>query len=386
MSSIPPTDSGRRDQIRRYLQKFTTTIRRGSKDSDLENNIPRPSAETNDTQEHSHDDTLFINTIDADGASTAHDVPEEQSRPIPLVKTETFHIDRASVYQERVLKLRDRYGMNIAGSDRSTFPATAQRVQKTARMRVHRSCHECGVDFGHGIHCRACHHRLCGECPRTPGRGIKEAMAQAREFPFHVVSEESSTSPDLLMAEAPTVVSGQLDVLDNTMTSSSEHVLRPSTSLDPIVAEYSFLPTLEVDDELPDCAPIRIVHNSRHDKGKQTESNSPRSSHHSKESPLTYQDGLLIVPIVPYSISTIRDPILKASAGVQRVYRKPRQRVRYTCHECSTPFQSHGRTCGKCAHERCLECRDQPSRKSHKARPDPRLVEAVNQRLAQVGK
>ncbi|KAI4850204.1 hypothetical protein E4T44_02887 [Aureobasidium sp. EXF-8845] len=367
MSSVPPTDPSRRDQIRRYLQKFTTTIRRGSKDSGVENNIPRPSAETNDTQEHSHDDTLFINTIDADGPSTAHDVPEEQSRPIPLVKTETFQIDRASVYQERVLKLRDRYGMNIAGSDRSTFPATAQRVQKTARMRVHRSCHECGVDFGHGIHCRACHHRLCGECPRTPGRGVKEAMAQAREFPFHVVSEESSSSPDLLMAEAPTAVSDQLDILDN-MASSSKYVSKPSTSLDPIVAKHSFLPILEVDDELPDCAPIRIVHNSRHGKGKQIESHSPRSSHH-----------------IPYSISTIRDPILKAPAGVQRVYRKPRQRVRYTCHECSTPFQSHGRICGKCAHERCLECRDQPSRKSHKARPDPGLVEAVNQRLAQVG-
>jgi hypothetical protein len=386
MSSVPPTDPSRRDQIRRYLQKFTTTIRRGSKDSGVENNIPQPSAETNDTQEHSHDDTLFINTIDAEGPSTAHDVPEEQSRPIPLVKTETFHIDRASVYQERVLKLRDRYGMNIAGSDRSTFPATAQRVQKTARMRVHRSCHECGVDFGHGIHCRACHHRLCGRCPRTPGRGIKEAMAQAREFPFHVVSGDSPTSPDLLMAEAPTAVSDQLDTLDNTISPSSGNVLEPSTSLDPIVAKHNFLPTLEVDDELPDCAPIRIVHSSRQGKGKQIGSNSPRSSHHSKTIHLTHQNRPLTTVTVPYSISTIRDPILKAPAGVQRVYRKPRQRVRYTCHECSTPFQSHGRICGKCAHERCLECRDQPSRKSQKLRPDPRLVEAVDQRLAQVGK
>ena len=277
--------------------------------------------------------------------------------------------------------------MNIAGSDRSTFPATARRVQKSARMRTHRSCHECGVDFGHGIHCRACHHRLCGECPRTPGRGIKEAMAQAREFPFHVVSEESSTtSPDLLMAEAPTAVSDQLDISSNNMPSSSKQVAHPSISLDPIAAEDSFLPTLEVDDDIPDCAPIRIAHTSRHGKDKQITSTSPRSSHHSKDHPLIYQVCLLIGLTVPYSISTIRDPILRAPAGVQRIYRKPRQRVRYTCHECSTPFQSHGRTCDKCAHERCLECRERPSHKSHKPRPDPRLVEAVNQRLAQVGK
>jgi hypothetical protein len=390
-STSPPPDSAyvhsRRDQIRRYLQKFTTTIRRGSKDLDVEHHIPQPSVDTNDAQEHSHDDTLFINTIDADGPSTAHVAPEEQSRPTPPVTTETFHIDRASVYQERTQKLRDRYGMNIAGSDRSTFPATARRVQKSARMRVHRACHECGVDFGHGIHCRACHHRLCGECPRTPGRGIKEAMAQAREFPFHVVSEDSpSTSPDLLMAEAPTVVSDQLDTFDSNMPSSSEHISKPSTPLDPIVAEHNFLSMLEVDDDIPDCAPIRIAHNSRHGKNKQTESNSPRSSHHSENFPSSHQNHTLTTSTVPYPISTIRDPILKAPAGVQRIYRKPRQRVRYTCHECSTPFQSHGRTCGKCAHERCLECRDRPSHKAQKSRPDPRLVEAVNQRLAQVGK
>lgn len=375
----------RRGQIRRYLQKFTTTIRRASKDSDVDNNIPRPSAETNDLLEHSHDDTLFINTIDADGPSTAHDVPEEQSQPTLPVTTETFHIDRASVYQERAQKLRDRYGMNIAGSDRSTFPATARRVQKPARMRTHRSCHECGVDFGHGIHCRACHHRLCGECPRTPGRGVKEAMAQAREFPFHVVSEESSTSPDLLMAEAPTVVSDQLDALDNDMASSSKQISKPSTSLDPIVADDSFLPTLEVDDDIADFVPIRIAHNSRHGKDRQMNNTSPRSSRHGRTFHMTYHHHSLTMETEPYSISTIGDPVLRAPAGVQRIYRKPRQRVRYTCHECCTPFQSHDRTCGNCAHERCLECRDRPSHKSHKSRPDPRLVEAVNQRLAQVG-
>lgn len=252
----------------------------------MENNIPRPSAETNDLLEHSHDDALFINTIDVDGPLTAHDVHEEQPRPMPPATTETFHIDRASVYQERAQKLRDRYGMNIAGSDRSTFPVTARRVQKPARMRTHRSCHECGVDFGHGIHCRACHHRLCGECPRTPGRGIKEAMAQTREFPFHVVSEESSSSPDLLMAEAPTAVSDQLDMFDNHMASSSKQNMQSSTSLDPIVAEDSFPSILEVDDDVPDCAPIRIAHNSRHDKDKQPVSTSPRSSRHSKILPL----------------------------------------------------------------------------------------------------
>ncbi|CAD0095239.1 unnamed protein product [Aureobasidium vineae] len=192
-------------------------------------------------------------------------------------------------------------------------------------------------------------------------------MAQAREFPFHVVSAES-TSPDLLMAEAPAVVSDQLDIFGN-MPSTSKQVSRPSTSLEPIVADDSFPPRLEVDDNIPDCAPIRIAHNSLQGKDRQPIPSPPRSSRH-----------------VPRPITTIRDPILRAPSGVQRVYRKPRQRVRYTCHECSTPFRSHARMCDKCAHERCLDCRDTPSHKLQKSRPDPRLVEAVNQRLANVGK
>lgn len=385
----PSTDSafehGRRGQLRRYLQKFTTTIRRGSKDSDAENNIPQPSAETNDTQEHSHDDTLFTNTIDADQLPTTREVPEEQSRPTPPVTTETFHVDRASVYQERAQKLRDRFGMNIAGSDRSTFPATARRVQKSARMRIHRSCHECGVDFGHGIHCRACHHRLCGECPRTPGKGIKEAMAQAREFPFHVVTEDSSTNPDFPMTEAPAVVSDHLDNFNDT-PSTSKHVSKPSTSLEPILAGDSLLPPLEVDDDASDNVPLRVAYDFRHGKNKEDISISPRSSRHGKVFPPVQEGSYLTRTAVPYPISIIRDPILRAPSGVQRVYRKPRQRVRYTCHECSTPFQSHNRMCEKCGHARCLECRDRPSHKSHKSRPDPRLVEAVDERLAQVGK
>ncbi|KAI5212220.1 hypothetical protein E4T42_01328 [Aureobasidium subglaciale] len=372
MPSSPPPDfafeHGRRGQIRRYLQKFTTTIRRGSKDADVDENIPQSTAGTNDAQEHSHDDTLFTNTIDADEPPATHDVSDEQSRPTPPVTNETFHVDRASVYQERAQKLRDRYGMNIAGGDRSTFPATARRVQKSARMRVHRSCHECGVDFGHGIHCRACHHRLCEDCPRTAGRGVKEAMAQAREYPFHVVSGESSMSPDLVMEEAPTAVSDPLDSYANIL-STNKQAPKPSTSLGPILADDSTLPTLEVDDDIPECAPIRITLSPRRGKDAMLSSMSPHSSRH-----------------VPYPISTIRDPIVKAPSGVQRVYRKPRQRVRYTCHECSTPFHNHKRICDNCTHERCLDCRDQPSHKSQKSQADPRLLEAVNQRLAEVGK
>lgn len=365
MPSSPPLNSavehGRRGQIRRYLQKFTTTIRRGSKDD-----IPQ-SSETNDAQEHSHDAASFdfTNIITADEPPTTNDCTQEQSRPTPPVTTtETFHIDRASVYQERAQKLHDRYGINIEGNARSTFPATARRVQKTAKMRVHRSCHMCGVDFGHGIHCRACHHRVCGNCPRTSGRRVQDVMAQARDFPFHVVSDESSPDPDSLTADTTTGIMDRFKNLDNMSSSSSsssgKHTSRPSAFLDPLHPEHSRSSALEADNNSHDfSAAAFLPPNIRNIGNTRLTAIQPRSSRHGKLERLQqYKASLLTFPIVPYPISTVRDPVLKVPAGVQRIYRKPRQRVRYTCHECRTPFGNHVRVCGKCSHERCYDCRD----------------------------
>lgn len=45
--------------------------------------------------------------------------------------------------------------------------------------------------------------------------------------------------------------------------------------------------------------------------------------------------------------------------AVQRVYRKPRQRVRYTCEHCETLFIDSDR-CVECGHERCQSCLREP--------------------------
>lgn len=42
------------------------------------------------------------------------------------------------------------------------------------------------------------------------------------------------------------------------------------------------------------------------------------------------------------------------------VHKKPRQRVRRTCHECETLFLSGNKTCDKCGHVRCTDCPRDP--------------------------
>lgn len=39
----------------------------------------------------------------------------------------------------------------------------------------------------------------------------------------------------------------------------------------------------------------------------------------------------------------------------ERVWKKPRRRVRYTCHKCSTHYASGSKTCPNCGQEKCDE-------------------------------
>ncbi|KAK0388576.1 hypothetical protein NLU13_4819 [Sarocladium strictum] len=51
------------------------------------------------------------------------------------------------------------------------------------------------------------------------------------------------------------------------------------------------------------------------------------------------------------------------TGGQDLVHRKPRQRVRRTCHECQTMFYTGNKTCDKCGHIRCTDCPRDPPKK-----------------------
>jgi hypothetical protein len=53
----------------------------------------------------------------------------------------------------------------------------------------------------------------------------------------------------------------------------------------------------------------------------------------------------------------------RKTGGQDLVHRKPRQRVRRTCHECKTMFVTGTKTCGGCGHVRCTDCPRDPPKK-----------------------
>lgn len=65
--------------------------------------------------------------------------------------------------------------------------------------------------------------------------------------------------------------------------------------------------------------------------------------------------------------------------AVQRVFKKPRQRVRYTCDQCQEVFLDR-HTCRNCGHSRCGNCSRYPPKKQTEY--DPAVVQSVADRLA----
>ncbi|KAM0321699.1 hypothetical protein ACHAQA_009938 [Verticillium albo-atrum] len=61
-----------------------------------------------------------------------------------------------------------------------------------------------------------------------------------------------------------------------------------------------------------------------------------------------------------------KEPVLKKPSkcgGQDLVHKKPRQRIRRTCHECAGLFTSGSKDCAKCGHVRCTDCPRDPPKK-----------------------
>lgn len=70
-------------------------------------------------------------------------------------------------------------------------------------------------------------------------------------------------------------------------------------------------------------------------------------------------------PIIPDYVDPLREKkiVLRKPAktgGQDLVHKKPRQRVRRTCHECQTLFRGSDKACANCSHVRCTDCPRDP--------------------------
>lgn len=251
-----------------------------------------------------------------------------------------------------------------------------ERVEKPIRMRVRRTCHNCQTSFGSNKVCVGCSHTRCKKCPRYPPaktKEQKEAKAKAAVVAAEEPRPKKSKAPVLTIPSRTggqdlvrkpikqrvrrtchrcgTLFHGQATECEN-----CKHIRCKKCPRDP----YVWMALLTLDFVLTGCRP----------KLKKYPDGYPGDA----EPPLEPQP---------------------------RVWKKPRRRVRYICHICSTLYQPGEKVCSKCNQEKGPDTIRQPYVKSHdryplkrlltlhrpkkvKPEPDPEVLKRVQERLAQL--
>jgi hypothetical protein len=257
-------------------------------------------------------------------------------------------------------------------------PVKVRRVEKPIRIRLHWTCHQCDTKFGCEQTCVSCGHRKCRECPRQPPKQVRIILDNTRQKMEREERDRHylSSSDEEVTPRPVSIASSPATMLTTALQFASEP-LESDSSMDEGKENIPFEFSFYTRPRTTTCSPFR-----------QSRSRFiPRQMCHECESPLEPDStdclncnhvqcdqcpnpttmSPAVNPAVHWiaarrsmanrSASADDVPIVKSS--VRRVYRKPRQRVRYNCDRCGTTF-AEGDRCRDCGHDRCEDCHREP--------------------------
>lgn len=195
----------------------------------------------------------------------------------------------------------------------STVPTTVLRVEKPIRMRVRYTCHLCENLFGIYKHCKRCNHRRCDDCPRHPSKRSKTKDDANKG--------NSNSAKDILTLRKRE--HGEIAQI----TRSRSRRSKPA----------------------PD-GPTPVLQLLQHVCHK-------CKTHFERRGRLCSTCGHLRCARCPRNLA---DWNYGASGDERlrpdRVYRQPRQRIRWICDHCQCTFTEGSRVCAECLHKRCDAC------------------------------
>lgn len=313
----------------------------------------------------------------ANTATSAHDsstIPDATSKaPVILESGDVIEVGetddplvsilaaRPGITAARMRAVFDKYGVNYESrTGAEDEHEKLRRVEKAIRVRIHWECHECKTDFRTSKTCEQCGHRRCKECPRSPAKRVKEALAGTKQMDQledqmarSNVNQESIIVP--VTAEQESVIA---PIDEGSLEKSGAEPIPANLEPDDTAEKYEIaangsdestrnkyvLQRPRAGLELMHHRQARIVRRNRHECGTHFKSASPTvhcmcPNHPSK--PKQWPCG-------PSGDEARMVPM------VQRVYRKPKLRVRWYCHQCQTLFVNRERCL--CGHVRCGAC------------------------------
>jgi hypothetical protein len=241
---------------------------------------------------------------------------------------------RSAIQQERARALFAKYGLTLEAHEwiPTGTAATVQRVEKPIRMRVHRNCHRCGTTYGADRICVKCEHKRCKKCPRYPPKKPKDKgpVGVSKDPKGKGTGAESKGGEEMPRKKRKPLLTIQSRAgTDLVYRQKGQRIRRRCHKCDTLFNP----PTSTVCES---CQHLRCTR-------------CPRDPAKEKKWPHGYPGD------ADYASSEDEQIELRP----RKVYRKPRQRVRWTCSECSTMMKD-GKVCSNCDHQRCENCIREP--------------------------
>ena len=249
------------------------------------------------------------------------------------------------------------------------------RVEKPIRMRVRIFCHSCQTNYSASRECTNCHHRRCEKCTRIPPKKQKKGKERS-----HGMKAAERTEK----AVQPAADAGALstdDAKDEADGSRSALKIVPKKPKQRKETALT-IPSRTGGQDLTRKEPLQRVH--------RTCCKCQRSFvRDSKECPQCSHLRCTKCPREPAKLDKWPDgypgDVIPAEPErMDRQWRKPRVRVRWTCHECQKVFMSEQHRCANCSHARCSDCERDPPKRERRQFSDE-AVQSVREKLAAVG-
>lgn len=103
-------------------------------------------------------------------------------------------VPRSQVFNDRYQELYRKAGLEVDPTLFHQMEGHVLRVYKPTRMRVRRSCHQCGSELGTTGVCQKCNHHFCRQCTRYPPKRSEPEKAELREAVAEILKERSANS------------------------------------------------------------------------------------------------------------------------------------------------------------------------------------------------
>lgn len=260
----------------------------------------------------------------------------------PIISLDVLGRGNTGISEAKTKQLFEHHGLTYQTRRPSGAepPVKMRRIDQAVRMRVRWTCHACHTVFASDHYCPSCGHRRCFDCHRDPVHRERAIVTDLRplQHQHEQLSRNQRALPTGAVFQAISTFGEAAKLRDESQWQCTIQIGRPRPAIIPDTEE----------------APVQRPPGSRdcHECEAPAQPDQARCTECQHELCRLCDTGSTVAMDKRQAVKTAASVNVPV---VERVYRKPRQRVRYNCERCDLQFTGQ-QECSGCGHQRCPTC------------------------------